>query len=114
MRWTVAILGLAFLAASACDAGDPTTAETEEGAGLETADDPGDPGDPASDNPICDCQTYDCVVQSVLDEFGCDICVSWDCASGPVHGCALCDRSGDDRAAFAEDGDRMATWDPSP
>ena len=45
------------------------------------------------DGNVCECDSQECVVNFINDNFGCQICVSFQCNQGSVHACNPCDES---------------------
>ncbi len=50
-------------------------------------------GDYFDDDVVCNCDSQECVANFINDNFGCQICVSFQCNQGAVHACNPCDES---------------------
>lgn len=42
---------------------------------------------------VCSCDSEECVAEFINQNFGCQICVSFQCHQGSVHACNPCDDS---------------------
>ncbi|HUS66142.1 MAG TPA: hypothetical protein VMZ28_16430 [Kofleriaceae bacterium] len=50
-------------------------------------------GDYFDEGQVCNCDSEECVANFINQNFGCQICVSFQCNSGSVHACNPCDDS---------------------
>lgn len=41
---------------------------------------------------VCACETPECLEEIVRDAYGCDICITWECETGTMHSCAMCEQ----------------------